>query len=355
MVDGPVPPFEPGPRHDMHRVPPLFPERRRQYRDFGYRSQASTLLIQIFDAIPGTFMVCLFYILALRLAYRLESSFSRRRVSKEALGYASGNYGQPVDQMRFLKQTILLTLCSLIVKFAIWKSCEHHPEGFMNLTDGLFGSARDMNPKLRWFLFVMLGPYMLFSVQFVFTDYVIKRRSGRRGASSARRGFLPLNEAHELDTGMPEVSDDEEEGYQLQDLSVPIPVSVDIEQQQIPLPLSRPVSGPAEVNIVSRSFVGLISPSPVDAAGAVAESSTHPTLGIVTASLLNAAAVLSTASQRSELFNAPSCGSSSALPDTNEDDGLPSYDDSQREQMHLRSSDPTRAQQRDLLIAELKR
>lgn len=343
LDDGRRPPFEPGSIHDLHALPPLPDEpphwERRRFFD-GYRVQSTSLLVQTFDSVPGTVAVCLLYILALRLAHRLEVAVRGRRHSKQALGYLGGNYGNPVNYVYFFKQTALLTGAATMVKMATREMSEHHPEQFMSMADALFGFTRDINPALRWFLLSMVVPYVLFSAQFVLTDFMIKRRS----AVSRSSRVLPLSETHALDSELDAVNDDDE-CYPLQELSAPQVGTIDLEAQNIPM--TSPASQSSQGAQSSTSSRG----SPV------------PALGIVTASLLNAAAVISTASQRADIFadNSPSCSAAGpSEPPAGgqgglDDDGLPSYDDSQREQAQLRTADPARAQQRDLLIAELKR
>ena len=75
--------------------------------------------------------------------------------------------------------------------------------------------------------------------------------------------------------------------------------------------------------------------------------------GIVTASLLNAAAVSATASARPLLFS-DDIDTEDEVDEDVDPESLPSYDDSQREHQELLRSDPRQAQQRMTVIQHLK-
>jgi hypothetical protein len=117
-----------------------------------------------------------------------------------------------------------------------------------------------------------------------------------------------------------------------------------------PSSLSPPVSVlsmPADSTVPSRPPISTIS-MPTD--------TTLPLrYGLVTAGLLNAASVGITLRNRSFLFgNSDAAEESVEIEDTIEEEGLPSYDDSQRQQQAL-LRDTSQLIQRDALIAELKR
>lgn len=267
--------------------------------------------------------------------------------SQENLGFISGNYGHPVRIQWFGQQTATLALAIFIVRAIIVKVCSSYVYQTNKLRLFLYGWTGNISsPPLAMLIIAVLLPSILHSSQLCVSDYLFRYRSGV-GKGQYKSFVLPFyGPSVPASPGTLEAEDDE--GYELQELSLP-QLHIDYEERNMEAGFgtARPSSGmlssrgrrPASPNVVTVPSDSSISPGvplPVVSPNAPTPSSSNDNIeeeieamvedirdfgkqaidkvkridavniglqyGIVTASLLNAAAVNATANARPLFF-----------------------------------------------------
>lgn len=332
----------------------------------------------------------------------------KERYSRARLGLVSGHYGHPVRVQYVAQQTACFTLSVFIVKAIIFKVCLAYPDQADKLRLFLFEwylSIVDRQMAFHFFVVTILIPSLIYFTQFCLNDYVMRYRSTRtkgdtivlplytrasdcaRRNTSSRRQYNPHDSAFELqELRLPLLHTPPDESPPLLVAPTDTPAepaatvstrnSLDASPPASTPSNSRPGTPPApsaqdinELSLLARRSAAASVRSSVD----VMRVGLSQSYGIVTASLLNAAAVGATASARPFIF-APSSHRLDELDTDNEDsededgdedseDGeaeveevrLPSYDDSQRQHRELLLNNPLRAITTNQIISRMKR
>lgn len=427
-----------------------------QFRDFRAFSQFvshATLVSNLVEVLPGLVVLYYTYKTLLGVGHRLVRSGKLSKVvarllkctgrdERNGYGFHSGNYGYPIRIPWLAVQTLLLSICILVVRLAIDLIFLLRP----NWLIAACGCVAVIVPELPWrFMTIssqrLVVSYLVFAMQFLALDYLLKYRPRKRGQGGGYESGLCIDD--QLQEWM---ENDSFESIPMEELTLEVPRTVcsvgEFEQSSVPEaePPSFLLHTVRTENIDSSSFFpaqnlprievpdvssrSLDSPSPQqycqhvstardsfdeiydspssscdvptltndsdsvcstpsrspdnmnpidcpfssmpldisDTLHSTASPNATPTdttlplrYGLVTAGLLNAANVGITLRNRSFLFGGSgTLQESTENEDTIEEEGLPSYDDSQRQQEAL-LRDTSKLIQRDALISELKR
>lgn len=267
-------------------------------------------------------------------------------------GFASGNYGAPVRVKWFVQQTLSLTLTVFIfraIMISMWRI--YSPQA-MTLCTALFGwTSKIESVALRNILVGVLLPWIIYSIHFCLADYLFRYHPNGKGYKAFTTPFYA--DAESLSTGHEGDAENMVESYELTSMT---PVTVSAEEytagsSDASYGTARPNNGtnsrairrsPTPSQIVSQAPVVEVSAPPTRSAPP--EESIEEEIeamvedirdfgeqalqkvkqidrrqlntavnaglqyGIVTASLLNAAAVQATSNARPMLFGIGSGG-----------------------------------------------
>lgn len=380
----------------------------------GFTFVANNLTVKFMDLFFGTAVILILYKVLLMISYMMRVKLAERKNKllagdeiKDGLGCISGNYGYPIKKSWVAYQTLLLSLCIFTAKVMMYRVCSMNVDTIHAIQQSTLFWAKPMNPLLRLFLLGLGVPFIFISSQLILLDYNLRYRYQRYGK------FDWSNEVEEyplveLSLGAIKDDDDEERNLALDQHLIGTGLftesnsgsgsnSADSElvtaETSVPnlLPQNEPreftrvdslSSGDSDDHSSSRSSTDISSIYSMSS-DVSSTASTGPVsgfqlnrmgmrYGVVTASLLNMAAVSATASMRPGLFGnintateTETASESSLATDSidgvdDEDDlyeesgDLPSYDDSQRQQQALLKNTRLSAQQQ-ALISELKR
>lgn len=259
------------------------------------------------------------------------------RFSRQKLGFVSGFYGFPIKIRWFSQQVICFMAAVLLTRIIIMKLCQLLPHQVNGLRTTLF--VWNMNHiSLKMLLLGTLIPAFMYTVQFCVADLVMKFRSKAIIKYSHDRELQPMFSTS--NSFYPVYSHNDE--YELQELTLPILVSNERETEiRSSTATITPTNGHENQNsqmsheseslelleeelnpgIISLSndgnnnnahqsaVVSGLPPIIYDTPPTSSFTSSRkldknrPQLGIVTASLLNAAAVTATAASRSNLYH----------------------------------------------------
>lgn len=364
---------------------------------------------------------------------------SKERSTRARFGVVSGHYGRPFRAQWLVQQSVCLALSVFIVRTGIVKTYETFPNQIDALRLFLFGWSLHVDKSFfsyGRFVTSVIIPGLLLGVQFTISDYVLRYRSvpGQRESfvlpmhSLSTDYILPARRSYNrhADNG----------AFELQELRLPVvhtppeeatsspfdgenedPISNEasssassslsstftnassssnssiassntfmIHGQQLAQAVSNKPQTPANQTALAEDIYELRSLANTFNATTVRPSidtlrvGINNTYGIVTASLLNAAAVSATANARSHMFAArPQRGLDELDTDNEEDNGaesdsdegdeddndadvdgetgevvLPSYDDSQRQHRELLQNNPLRALSTNRVIQQMK-
>lgn len=401
---GPPPPGRKGPRAGPSS----------EFRTPGFTFVANNLAVKFMDLFFGTAVILILYKALLLISYMVRVKFAEREKKllagdeiKDGLGCISGNYGYPIKKSWVAFQTLLLSLCIFTAKVMMYRVCSINVDTIHAIQQKTLSWAKPMNPLLRLFLLGLGVPFIFISSQLILLDYNLRYRYQRYDSFEWR------NEPEEyqlIELSLGAVKDDDEERTLALDqpligtssftqgssssnnsnssinLTEPVieesfPPTVLAQDEPRQFTRANSLSSvESDDRSSSRSSTDMSSIYSVSSdiasstsAGVVA--GLHPNrmgmrYGVVTASLLNMAAVSATASMRPGLFghinSAPESASESSestdsIDGVDDDDelyeesgDLPSYDDSQRQQQALLKNTRLSAQQQ-ALISELKR
>lgn len=347
-----------------------------RFRDFRAYSRFvghAVLISRLLEMVPGLILLYFGYKGLLRLGHGIVSDGPRSQLlnrllnnrspvdKRNGLGFQSGNYGCPIRKPWVAVQSALLCVCILVVRLAIYLVFLVNPDLLVDASKYISGVTDGSWKPMRTCSLRLIIPYVVFSLQFICLDYLLKYRPDPKGDPAVVFGSEWLDDDIQLEEIRLEVPVDEEM------MQADAAQHLHQEQQHLHrgLPLTQLSSragnaGPAPVSTHDSVDDDLYNEeSPASPAPEVPPMDTTISLryGLVTAGLLNAASVGQTVRSRPFMFSPPS-----PLPVQCEevdvgvgiDEGLPSYDDSQRLQQEL-LRDPARAFQRDALISELKR
>lgn len=259
------------------------------------------------------------------------------RFSRQKLGFVSGFYGFPIKIRWFSQQMICFMAAVLLTRIIIMKLCQLLPHQVNGLRTTLFVWNTN-HVTLKMLLLGVLIPALMYIVQFCVADLVMKFRSKAMIKYSHDRELQPMFSTS--NSFYPVYSHNDE--YELQELTLPILVSNEREtEMELSTATITPTNGHENQNslishereslepleeqlsphIISLSnddtnnnshqsavVSGLLpiihdTPSTSSLTSGRKFDKTRPQLGIVTASLLNAAAVTATATTRSNIFN----------------------------------------------------
>lgn len=261
------------------------------------------------------------------------------RFSRQKLGFVSGFYGFPIKARWFLQQTLCFLCAVIFTRIIIIKICQKFPDQARGLHKALF--SWNMKQKgLHMFLLKVLFPALIYMVQICISDLVLRFRSKTAIKYSHNREFQPMFSASGIRRRIYPYNDD----YELQELTLPVltdyrnneprssitptpQIAADQNHNrsrdhnvhsfmQVGQPRNEPVivlpndgegTSAAQSTIVSGLPPTIHDPKPSNSITSSSRPNrSRPQLGIVTASLLNTAAVTATAASRANIFNSPS-------------------------------------------------
>lgn len=118
------------------------------------------------------------------------------------MGFVSGNYGTPVKLQWFGQQTAALVLAVFLVRMAIIKLCTRYSQGIILLSSALFGWAAYIpSHALQEIVVFVVVPSIVYSAHFCLADYLLRYKAtvGKFGYKAVDPP-LPLYEPSRLAT-----------------------------------------------------------------------------------------------------------------------------------------------------------
>jgi hypothetical protein len=266
------------------------------------------------------------------------SNSTADRFSRQKQGFVSGFYGFPIKIRWFLQQTLCFLCAVFVTRIVILKLCQQFPNQARSLHKALF-NWKMKQEGLHMFLLKVLFPALIYMVQVCVSDLVLRFRSKTTIKYLHNREFQPMFSASGIRHRIYPYNDE----YELQELTLPV-LTEDrsTESRSSITPTLRTTADQnhnsnGEREDLKRTRVGqernesvLVSPNGGEGTSAsqpaivsglpstiydpipsnIINSSNRlnrswPQLGIVTASLLNTAAVTATAASRQNIFSSP--------------------------------------------------